>query len=52
MLMIYSRQMHRLLKLHERSFERPASELMLQKGSFIHPYANAWTWNDGRKTSL
>ncbi len=40
MLMIHSGQMHRPLKLHERSFEMPASEPLLQKGSFIHPLRN------------
>jgi hypothetical protein len=40
MLMIYSGQMHRPLKLHEHSFEIPASEPLLQKGSFIHPLRN------------
>jgi len=39
-LMIYSGQMHRPLKLHERSLEMPASEPMLQKSSFIHPLRN------------
>jgi hypothetical protein len=40
MLMIYSGQMHRPLKLHENSFEMPASEPLLQKGSFIHSLHN------------
>jgi len=40
MLMIYSGQMHRPLKLHGRSFEMPTSEPLLQKGSFIHPLRN------------
>jgi len=40
MLMIYSGQMHKQLKLHGCSFEMPASEPLLQKGSFIHPLRN------------
>jgi hypothetical protein len=40
MLMIYSGQMHKLLKLHGCSFEMPGSEPLLQKGSFIHPLRN------------